>query len=166
MAKIERKSSGESVEVPSLEPRFAEAGLRTFEPRIVFQVKPLTEGQRKGLQTVLFILRMLEARVRAAGSLRRAAISMGVSKSFLSNVLRGKKPPGYHLARMVGYVPKTLYIRVTDEAGTPLKVMGTRDDREAERKAMRQRRATFAYRARTTVELQDRERPSTENPGS
>lgn len=94
----------------------------TYEPRVTFQLKPLTQEQRGELRTVLFIVRMLEARVRQAGSIRKAAEHLGVSKTFLAQVLRGQKPPGYALAREVGYVPKTLYLRARDGANLPLRV--------------------------------------------
>ena len=89
--------------------------LITYEPRVTFQLKPLTANQRTGLRTVLFVIRMLEARVRQAGSIRKASMHLGVSKTFLSQVLRGQKPPGYALAYAVGYVPKTLYLRIPDQ---------------------------------------------------
>lgn len=94
---------------------------RMAMPRMVFHMAPLSPDQRKGIRTVLFIVRMLEARVRAAGSIRHAAKLMGVSKTFLAKVLRGQCPPGYHLASQVGYLPRLLYVRMPASDG-PLKV--------------------------------------------
>ncbi len=91
---------------------------RTYEPRVTFQLKSISDTQRQQLRSVLFILRLQEARVRAEGSIRKAAIAMGVSKAFLSEVLRGIKPPGYHLARLVGYAPKVVYMKATEEGTT------------------------------------------------
>jgi hypothetical protein len=96
---------------PSEDVLFPEGPTHTYEPRITFHVKNLGEDQRKGLRTVIFILRLLESRVRAAGSIRKAAAEMGVSKTFLHAVLRGQKPPGVKLAKAVGYLPKVLYMR-------------------------------------------------------
>ena len=90
---------------------------RSYEPRVTFQLKSISDYQRQQLRSVLFILRLLEARVRAEGSIRKAAAAMGVSKAFLSEVLRGKKPPGYHLAHCVGYVPKVVYMRADATSG-------------------------------------------------
>lgn len=86
---------------------------RSYEPRVTFHLKSISDAQRQQLRSVLFVLRLLEARVRAEGSIRKAAAAMGVSKAFLSEVLRGKKPPGYHLSYCVGYVPKVVYMRAT-----------------------------------------------------
>ena len=105
-------------------PRFEKAAKRTYEPRVTFQIKRLSPEQMNNLRTVLFILRLLEARVRAEGSIRKAAKAMGVSKSYLGDVLKGRKPPGYHLSRMVGYVPKTLYLRVWEEHEVPEHLTG------------------------------------------
>jgi hypothetical protein len=96
---------------PTEDMLFPEGPKTLYQPRITFHVKHLHPDQRRELRTVLHVLRLIEMRVRAAGSIRKAAVEMGVSKSFLHAVLRGKKPPGYTLAKHVGYVPKVLYLR-------------------------------------------------------
>lgn len=97
---------------------FPDGPKRSYEPRVTFWLRNLTKEQKNSLRTVTFILRQLESRVRAAGSIRKAAVQLGVSKTFLSAVLRGQKPPGYRLARAVGFVPKVLYLRVLSN-GSP-----------------------------------------------
>jgi len=98
-----------------LPPKFEAAGRRHYSPRVTFQVKSLSPQQRENLRSVLFIVRLLEARVRLAGSIRKASKLLGVSKSFLAEVLRGEKPPGFALARQVGYIPKVFYMRVLED---------------------------------------------------
>jgi lambda repressor-like predicted transcriptional regulator len=85
---------------------------KQYEPRVTFALKALSTKQARELRTVLFVQRLLESRVRAEGSVRKAAKNMGVSRSFLADVLQGRKPPGYRLARAVGYAPKVLYLRI------------------------------------------------------
>lgn len=104
---------------PVVLPKFAAAGHRHYSPRVTFQVKTLTPAQRANLRTAMYIIRLLESRVRLAGSIRKAARLMGVSKSFLSEVLKGKKPPGFNLARQVGYLPKVFYLRVLEDPEDP-----------------------------------------------
>lgn len=100
---------------------------RGYQPKVTWTLTPLSSAQRAQLRGPMFILRILEARVRTYGSIRKCAESLGVSKSFLSFVLRGKKPPGYHMVRMLGYIPVTLYKRVPFDEDVPVIVAGSKE---------------------------------------
>jgi len=102
---------------------------KLYEPRVTFRVPVLSKSQRKELRTVLHVMRLIEGRVRAYGSVRKAARHMGVSKTFLHKVLKRQVPPGYKLARAVGYAPKVLYLRVPKPSEYPLDFRKAADDR-------------------------------------
>lgn len=102
---------------------------KLYEPRVTFRIPNLSQSQRKELRTVLHVLRLIESRVRAYGSVRKAARHLGVSKTFLHKVLKRQVPPGYKLARAVGYTPKVLYLRVPKPSEYPMDFKKAVDDR-------------------------------------
>jgi hypothetical protein len=102
---------------------------KLYEPQVTFRVPTLSHTQRRELRTVLHILRLIENRVRAYGSVRKASRHLGVSKTFLHRVLQRKAPPGYKLARAVGYAPKVLYLRVPRPSELPMDFKKAADDR-------------------------------------
>jgi transcriptional regulator with XRE-family HTH domain len=53
--------------------------------------------------TKAVVLQVLEQRVRAVGSQHALALAIGCSDQYLSDILRGRRPPGRKVLRALGY---------------------------------------------------------------
>lgn len=70
--------------------------------------------KHRRVYTDLTVRKLLYNLVKREGGLRGAAAKIGISKAFLSQVLRGQKAPGHQIATFFKFERHIIYVRTLD----------------------------------------------------